>query len=1017
MNRRNFLNIVSIGTAITCGILALLSACAKDIKMPLPAGARTIEVGENAPVKTLADALAKVAEVRRTDVTTPLALRLAPGDYYTPASDKSIEITEAHASTNFAPLIIYAADFSRKPHLHGGATLTGWKKVPFNGRDDVWVAEAAMLKGHVPQAVLYNGRKMSAARWPNLDVAGNPYRGGYTLIGDPDAPAGVDPKSLAVYEDELWRRPEDVRTWAHPEDGTAIVFPLHYYHTFSFGIAGTSNRVVRLKGKRVPLKGLHRYDMWHVVNIAEELDLPGEWYFNPRELKLYLITPDGSDPNGVSVTAMKRAQPVVKILDAANCTIAGLEISGGGDGIRIVGGSDLNILACSIHDIGGDLGDGGTGVHFRSRRTRIVDCDIFNVGNHGLFQSGFNPHLDARSAATWDDNVIANNYIHHCGRNGMFNFAVRATIRNNLIHDTGSSAISGFGRFCDISYNRMRHVAIVAQDVGAMYDSGWGTGTGTHIRYNWISDVVGKNRNDHYLGACGIYFDECTGGSFVYGNLVEHAHWAAMHLHCGRWITITNNIFVSNGNFPVGPHSCQFSYGNWGPGRRGFSNLKLHVAEYDIAVRSDPNWKKYPAYSQDAHTDEIYDEDGYMMMGNRFEGNIVYYPDQGGSGKMLNGNHLNLTTNIFNRNVYWAGREKNGAVREVFMNRHAKEGMTFDLWQKDGGDTDSVIADPLFVDPVKGNYRLKPDSPALKMGFVQLPFEEMGLQKTFFRPVLPVEAEGLREHPEWLDPAPPIGRTTKVMRPKEYLIINLSKGPSADKYSVATVAPDAVKTIGDAFKTDKLLLAKIPAGIYDMQGYRPVTLTKDFYMGVFEMTQKQYERVTGKKPSRFKGDMRPVESVSYNEITNFCAILSCKTGLDITLPTEAQWEYACRAGTATRYNNGTDKPDGLCRNHDTQTDGAGGYAEHTTVGSYKPNAWGLYDMHGNVWEVCTDMMDWDLRRDPVTDPTGPRPRVGGYNTIRGGSWVDFAPCTTSRTRFYNWPDHRHNTFGFRIIAR
>ena len=216
-----------------------------------------------------------------------------------------------------------------------------------------------------------------------------------------------------------------------------------------------------------------------------------------------------------------------------------------------------------------------------------------------------------------------------------------------------------------------------------------------------------------------------------------------------------------------------------------------------------------------------------------------------------------------------------------------------------------------------------------------------------------------------------------------------------------------------------------------MGGEYEVTLTKPFYCGVFEVTQKQYELVTGNNPSQSKGDMRPVEKVSWNMIrgdsstynwpssvkvdsNSFMGKIQARTGLNFDLPTEAQWEYTCRAGTTSKYNNGGDtevdlKKLGRCK--DNRADGKGGYADAhtTTVGSYQPNAWGVYDMHGNVWEWC---LDWHGNlSSSVTDPLGASSGEGRVD--RGGCWWNYADRCTSSYRSISVPSSVNNGDGSR----
>ena len=220
-----------------------------------------------------------------------------------------------------------------------------------------------------------------------------------------------------------------------------------------------------------------------------------------------------------------------------------------------------------------------------------------------------------------------------------------------------------------------------------------------------------------------------------------------MHLHNGRWITISNNVFISNGARPVGKNTAQLSLQTWNNDPNGYFVHDRRAAisnEYRRLVVADPRWLRYPALAQAPDNATAFADDGTTMMGVQVRNNIVYYPDQG-EGMMLRGWKLNTSTNFFDRNVYWPGQTTN-----VNMNAGQKGGPDWASWRATGEDANSVIADPLFTDFARHDYRLKPDSPALKLGFADLPYAEMGLRVSRHRPVLPKEAEGVREHPEWL---------------------------------------------------------------------------------------------------------------------------------------------------------------------------------------------------------------------------------------------------------------------------
>ena len=293
----------------------------------------------------------------------------------------------------------------------------------------------------------------------------------------------------------------------------------------------------------------------------------------------------------------------------------------------------------------------------------------------------------------------------------------------------------------------------------------------------------------------------------------------------------------------------------------------------------------------------------------------------------------------------------------------------------------------------------------------------------------------------------------KVERPSElyigdkaYMVVDISGGTDAASYPVSYLDSEPVCGWSDEFKTTKIVLRRIEAGKYMMQRNKEVTLTKPLYMGVYEVTQKQYELIVGTNPSQYKGDMRPVERVSLNMIrgdvnvynwptvsgvapSSFMGKMQTKTGLRFDLPTEAQWEYACRAGTDSFYNNGADGIydfnfglRALGRYPGNRTDGRGGFSEHTVVGSYEPNSWGLYDMHGNIAEWCHDYWE-DLNVDPAVDPVGPD--VGFYIVVRSGCWNwtykndDFQPLAphTKNGSFYRAvcaPSTEMSEVGFRL---
>ena len=203
---------------------------------------------------------------------------------------------------------------------------------------------------------------------------------------------------------------------------------------------------------------------------------------------------------------------------------------------------------------------------------------------------------------------------------------------------------------------------------------------------------------------------------------------------------------------------------------------------------------------------------------------------------------------------------------------------------------------------------------------------------------------------------------------------------------------------------------------YDDETLHEVTLTSGYWLGKHPVTQAQWENVMGDNPSEFKGANRPVEEVSWDEVTSFCEKLTeqerkagrLPAGMEYQLPTEAQWEYACRAGTTTRFSFG-DELTAEDANFDENVD------ETTEVGKYPANDWGFHDMHGNVDEWCADWFEDDYPTGNVTNPTGPAD--GSYRVLRGGSWHDSANYARSAIRCWIVPALGNFYLGFRLSLR
>lgn len=191
-----------------------------------------------------------------------------------------------------------------------------------------------------------------------------------------------------------------------------------------------------------------------------------------------------------------------------------------------------------------------------------------------------------------------------------------------------------------------------------------------------------------------------------------------------------------------------------------------------------------------------------------------------------------------------------------------------------------------------------------------------------------------------------------------------------------------------------------------------VKISKPFYMGKYEVTQEQYYIVAKSKPSRFKGEGHPVENVSWNQANEFCEKLSQIKSVVSRLPTEAEWEYACRAGSQDRFYFGDDP-------NNSQIEQYAWYSKNSNsathpVGEKKPNSFGLYDMNGNVWEWCRDYYAADYYEKSITvDPIGSL--YGKSRVYRGGGWYHSARYCRSANRSGLESNYIRNHIGFRVL--
>jgi formylglycine-generating enzyme required for sulfatase activity len=242
-----------------------------------------------------------------------------------------------------------------------------------------------------------------------------------------------------------------------------------------------------------------------------------------------------------------------------------------------------------------------------------------------------------------------------------------------------------------------------------------------------------------------------------------------------------------------------------------------------------------------------------------------------------------------------------------------------------------------------------------------------------------------------------------------------------DEAALAALAkvrpPDRIEIFLDAGKKVGMELVRVRPGTFTMGDEKggaeekphEVTITRDYWIQATEVTQEQWETLMGSNPSTRKGKSRPVESVTWEEAQKFLEKLAAKIeGRTPSLPTEAEWEYACRAGSTGSYGI---PEGGAITDYAWFSSTSGG--QTLPVGRKKANAWGLFDMHGNVAEWCAD---WHgPYGEKASDPTGPE--AGTKRVVRGGSYAQSGAAVRAAYRLKQEPGTKSETVGFRVVVR
>lgn len=541
------------------------------------------------------------------------------------------------------PVILEAQDSNltftgKQATLSGAPEVTGWE----THEGKILKADVSKLlpKGFIPKQLLANGERQILARYPNFDAA-DPLYGGWAFVAE-FPPAGA-PEGHQ-WKQNLYVKPADIRKWAHPEDVEIDIFAQYGWWNFVEPVASLDAQTGLLTLKKDCGYDLHPHNRFHFQNALEELDAPGEWFYDKHTGMLY-SWPVKSEKNRITLPVLDSFFKVKT--GAKNIIVRGLTLTGcHGTAITFDGAEDCLVEGCVITQTGAFSGSGVSAS--AGKNVRILRNEISYTGSNGISLSGGD-----RKTLVGPGHVAADNHIHHMGvfyKNacGIGMTGVDLTAAHNHIHDGPRMGVQMSGNNLIVEYNHLHHLCLETQDGGAIYTGGrdWISSRGSKWRYNLIHDVVGCGQESgglkHPWFTFGLYPDDNSGGLDIIGNIVFRVAYTPIHMHNARDCVVENNVFALGGKF-------QFDLHGWTKTQRFYdSHFPTMVKGYE-SVAGLPAWKEMR--NMDLHPKDAIREDGTMMSGNVFQHNIMF----GDTADVKYGDIRNASPkyNTIDHNIAW----------------------------------------------------------------------------------------------------------------------------------------------------------------------------------------------------------------------------------------------------------------------------------------------------------------------------------------------------------------------------
>lgn len=654
---------------------------------------------KDGPLYSIEKAKLIIREIKSNNNNESIIVFVRGGYYYL---EKPLVFTIADSGTEHFP-VTYRAYEGEKPVIYGTKIIDGF--LTYKGN----ILKADLnktLQGFQKFSQMFvNNKRAILARYPDFDSS-DPVGGGFLY---------VDKKDEENSKLKFFFQAGDIPAWNKINGAQLFVFPGANWSSYILDIESIEKSINSVILKKECPKEMLEGNRFYFQNIFEALDAPGEWYFDEKEKILYYWTEEDEESLEISIPVIDsilkfESNLGSKFKGPSNISFEGFTFSGcKGDAITINNADNIVFSGNTVFNAGryGVNVSGGNNI-------LVAGNNIHNTGHTGIAVSS-----DDYEGLKPSNNRIENNTVYNTGvfdkggASGILCRGVGNIIAHNEIHSMPRVGIWVDGNDHLIEYNHVYDVNRETSDSGIIYfgNIDW-TKRGNVIRYNFLHDSGGYGRHTHSepwkspYYTFGIYMDDWTSGTHVYGNIIKNTCYGALHFHGGRDNIVENNIIIEGG-------TAQVKFQAWAPDAPTSKKLLPGMLEKVKKARRD----RYP------ELESIKDiTSGSVMTGNRFLRNIVYYNDPNSVLYNISVD-IDLKNTTADYNVIYNG---NNPIWIRFL----KEGkISWSEWQAKGMDQNSVIANLMIADLNNRDFSLDSASPALRLGFKPISFEKIGLYK------------------------------------------------------------------------------------------------------------------------------------------------------------------------------------------------------------------------------------------------------------------------------------------------